>query len=107
MYLKGPMGARYRYDVIINGPITNELYTIWKWTAGSVVRRNASKVFLGVKKEVTKFTPFQMLLWQAVVIGTSTKCNIRYSVNPLLGKSCYSWTIGAILKAKLISRLAI
>ncbi len=59
----------------------------------------------GIKAKITRFTPIQKLIWEALVLrGSADKCKINYS---LAGTNCISWTVRATAQAIAISKLPI
>jgi hypothetical protein len=110
MYLKNRItNSGYRYDVGANGGWGAVFGNYTLPINGAIRRSNVvnGRGLKGKRVRVARFTGFQMLLWQAVVLyGGSGGCDIRYSLHAG-GTNCFRWTLWATTKAVLISRLPI
>ena len=97
------LGFRYDVDAFVGwGGVFREKF---RPVDGDIQARPAKKADLqGSKKKVTEFTFLQHLLWHNIVVGPKDQCDIQYS---LVGTNCVSWTIDAIIKARVISKMKI
>ena len=109
---RGPVG--FRYDVGAIGGWGAVFDAKFSPVPGMIVKRrtmngitqDANRTPLqGLRVKITRFTAFQKLIWEAVVLrGGVSSCEIDYSI-PSLNSNCISWTIWASAQARVIAKL--